>query len=754
MNLIFILMMTICSAAWGADVKLSQLPLGTGLTVGVNDSFPYVAAGSGTTKRLNIYDLINVPAISAQFAPKANPVFTGTVTAPIINGNINNGGSTASVTAAGISLVAGDANSINLSAGYTKLSPLSGSIAQPIRFYDGPGTNYVALKASDSAVTTTTYVLPTADGSSGQFLSTNGSGAMSWSSVSGFANTSLSNLVSVAINSALMPASDVTIDVGSNALSFKDTYSQTFHLKNNNSLFSRNAADSADLKLIRATGSNEIWVGNDTSAYAAIRLNESGKHISLFAGDSGFVQAYANYFYLWGDPGVDQAKLYLADKPQNFGVMLQAPATSLVADITFTLPDTVGSSGQVLKTDGTGILSWITPTAGTVTSVSTGTGLSGGPITGTGTISLADTAVTPTSYGSSSAVPSFTVDAQGRLTAASSSAYQDATTGVKGVVQVGSNLSVSSGSISLSSGNVTGALGYTPVNKAGDTLTGSLTYGAALGDIFTAGSGSNTVSVQGPSGAIGTSYTLKLPTAQGGSNTYLKNDGSGNLSFATVTPALTAPTVQTFTSGSGTYTTPGGVLYIKVKMVGGGGGGGGGSTIATSATAGTAGNNTTFGSSLLTANGGTGGGPGPLSGATAGGSYTVSSPAVSIGSFAGGTGYGTPVYQVNGYYGGGAGGASIFSSAGAATINSVGTDGPTNSGAGGGGGGANPTSTGGGGAGGGAGGAINALITSPSATYSYSVGSGGSGGAAQNGANSFAGGNGANGIIIVEEYYQ
>jgi hypothetical protein len=66
---------------------------------------------------------------------------------------------------------------------------------------------------------------------------------------------------------------------------------------------------------------------------------------------------------------------------------------------------------------------------GSVTQIDTGTGLTGGPITSNGTISLANTAVAAGAYGNSSTVGTFTVNAQGQLTAASNVSISGVTPG-------------------------------------------------------------------------------------------------------------------------------------------------------------------------------------------------------------------------------------------------------------------------------------------------------------------------------------
>lgn len=217
------------------------------------------------------------------------------------------------------------------------------------------------------------------------------------------------------------------------------------------------------------------------------------------------------------------------------------------------------------------------------------------------------------------------------------------------------------------------------------------------------------------------------------------------------TYATSAPTVTSLTSGSGTYTTPAGVKFLVVEMVGGGGGGSGSGTA--SLGAGGAGGNTTFGSSFLTANGGNGASVDASLGNSGGTGGTASIGAGATGlAIQGGSGGSGGLSNAGGVASaGGMGGVSYLGGAGLgpkATI--AGSAATTNSGSGG--GGAGGTGPGVAGGGGGAGAYIRAVISSPSASYSYAVGAAGAAGTAGTGGS--AGGAGAAGLIIVYEYYE
>lgn len=218
---------------------------------------------------------------------------------------------------------------------------------------------------------------------------------------------------------------------------------------------------------------------------------------------------------------------------------------------------------------------------------------------------------------------------------------------------------------------------------------------------------------------------------------------------------FTVPTIQKFTSGSGTYTTPANVKYIKVKMVGGGASGG---ASGGGASGGSSGGDTTFGSSLLTASGGSGGGAGGTGGGSsggaggAGGTATINSPAITIAAVRGSDGnpgcFGATSVSVQS----GSGGSSYYGGLGRGSPGgSPGGVAAANSGSGGGGGGGNSTGPASGGGGGASGAYVEALIMSPSSTYSYAVGAAATG--ASGGTSGFAGGTGGSGLIVVEEFY-
>lgn len=224
------------------------------------------------------------------------------------------------------------------------------------------------------------------------------------------------------------------------------------------------------------------------------------------------------------------------------------------------LANTLPTAGQVIAWNSTNA-DW-EPTSiaiGGVTTVNTGTGLTGGPITATGTVSLADTTVAAGSYGSATQIPTFTVNAQGQLTLAANVAIAlsdsavtfaskpantllAAPNGSAGTPTFRALVAADLPSVNLTSG-VSGIL--PPANGGTGSNNGSITGSGAL---TVAAGGANQNIVWSPSGS--------------GANIINGNVGVGTSAPSSLLDLNGAVTMRGLASGGGVAPAGDGRLYF------------------------------------------------------------------------------------------------------------------------------------------------------------------------------------------------
>ena len=229
---------------------------------------------------------------------------------------------------------------------------------------------------------------------------------------------------------------------------------------------------------------------------------------------------------------------------------------------------TAGTGISVTNSSGGITITNTSPSSGgTVTSITAGTGLSGGTITGSGTIAIANTAVTAGSYTNAS----LTVNAQGQLTAASSGTAP--VTSVTGTSPISSSGGATPAiSISQASGTTNGYLSSTDWTTFNNKGSGTVTSVTGTSPIASTGGATPAISIsQATTSTNGYLSSTDWNTFNGkGSGTVTSVGGTGTVNGLTLTGTVTStgnltlggtlslaspPTIGNTTPNSGAFTT-------------------------------------------------------------------------------------------------------------------------------------------------------------------------------------------------------
>lgn len=258
------------------------------------------------------------------------------------------------------------------------------------------------------------------------------------------------------------------------------------------------------------------------------------------------------------------------DKTFSGLILIPTPTESTHATTKAYVDSAVGGVPRTFTVAGDSGSSQTITTGSDTFTVAGGTGLSSvAGSTDTITLNLDDTVVTPGSYGSASAIPTFTVDAQGRLTAAGTASIS---TSFTVDADSGDNLTISGGDTFA----IVGGTGLTSVASATDILTLNLDNTAVTGGSYGSATAVSTFTVdaQGRLTAAGTA-TIAIPAsavtdfneaaqdAVGGilSSDFSYNDSTAGIGLSYIT---VGNTLLTGVSGS-SYGLIGTSEYLDIK---------------------------------------------------------------------------------------------------------------------------------------------------------------------------------------------
>lgn len=278
--------------------------------------------------------------------------------------------------------------------------------------------------------------------------------------VAGFTSVVLTdaNYTLTAVNGALDESRAAILSVEGTALATRDVIipaASKIYVVTNNS------TGSSDIRIKTSTGA-AVTIPNGVTAQLYCDGLDTVLVSSNQTSSSGTVTSITATAPLTGGTITGSGSIGLATVP---GL---APGvygnTSNIPVITIDAYGRITAASQTSITGGAG--------SGTVSVVNTGSGLTGGPITTTGTISLATTGVSSGTYGAATAIPRITVDSFGRITGITTVSSSSSTTSIS---NTGGTVSTLSNGISMSAtGNISMSTTGSVIISGSASITESL----------------------------------------------------------------------------------------------------------------------------------------------------------------------------------------------------------------------------------------------------------------------------------------
>ena len=219
-----------------------------------------------------------------------------------------------------------------------------------IKLFDSDDSHYVGLQSGGTVSSNVDFTLPTADGSNGQFLKTNGSGALSFDTVSGTTiNNNADNKVITGSGTANTLEGEANLVFDGSRLGVNNSSMSSYDANGQDLVVGSNSGSNGITVACGSSGSSNIMFSTGTTGdqihKGRIKYNESDNTMAFFAdGDSEQMRIQSSRVGI-GTASPDDVRLHVKT-PNQACIQTERTGTGNSGHMSFKNPN--GQVGEIV----------------------------------------------------------------------------------------------------------------------------------------------------------------------------------------------------------------------------------------------------------------------------------------------------------------------------------------------------------------------------------------------------------------------